>query len=197
SRICSDKTGTLTLMEMMVVSAITPESAYEITGEGYASEGEVKQNGQAAGADAVLQLLGRVSVLCNDAELRREGGVWKVDGDPTEGALYPFAGKLGLRRQAEQTAYPRIDSIPFESEHRFMATLHGAAGGGRILLVKGAPEVIFQHCDRQQTRDGGHVPIDRDHFRKASDKLAEQGERVLALAWLENPDVRMGNLGPG
>src|SRR5262249_21175944 len=71
SRICSDKTGTLTLMEMMVVSAITAESAYEITGEGYASEGEVKHNGQPAGADSVLQLLGRVSVLCNDAELRR------------------------------------------------------------------------------------------------------------------------------
>src|SRR5262249_7510599 len=72
SRICSDKTGTLTLMEMMVVSAVTAESAYEITGEGYASEGEVKQNGQPAGEDAVLQLLGRASVLCNDAELRRE-----------------------------------------------------------------------------------------------------------------------------
>src|SRR5271155_4669007 len=87
SRICSDKTGTLTLMEMMVVSAVTAESAFEITGEGYASEGQVKQNGQPAGADAVLQLLGRVSVLCNDAELRREDGVWKVDGDPTEGAV--------------------------------------------------------------------------------------------------------------
>ncbi|HEY7309921.1 MAG TPA: HAD-IC family P-type ATPase [Gemmataceae bacterium] len=197
SRICSDKTGTLTLMEMMVVSTVTAESAYEVTGKGYAPEGEVKQNGQAAGADPVLQLLGRNSVLCNDAELRREESVWKVDGDPTEGALYPFAGKVGLQRQAEQTAYPRIDSIPFESEHKFMATLHRAAGGGKVLFVKGAPEVIFAHCDRQQTRDGGHAPINRDHFLKAADKLAGQGERVLALAWLENPDVPMGNLGPG
>jgi magnesium-transporting ATPase (P-type) len=197
SRICSDKTGTLTLMEMMVVSAITAESAYEITGEGYASEGEVKPNGQAAGADAALVLLGRVSVLCNDAELRREEGVWNVDGDPTEGALYPFAGKVGLRRPAEQTAYPRIDSIPFESEHKFMATLHKTAGGGQVLFVKGAPEVIFANCDRQQTRDGGHRPVDRDHFLKAADRLAGQGERVLALAWLENPAVSVGNLGPG
>jgi magnesium-transporting ATPase (P-type) len=197
SRICSDKTGTLTLMEMMVVSAVTAESAYEITGQGYASEGEVKPNGQAAGADAVLQLLGRVSVLCNDAELRREEGVWKVDGDPTEGALYPFAGKVGLQRRTEQTAYPRIDSIPFESEHKFMATLHSAAGGGKALFVKGAPEVIFAHCDRQQTRDGGHAPIKRDHFLKAADKLAGQGERVLALAWSENPDVPTGSLSPG
>jgi magnesium-transporting ATPase (P-type) len=197
SRICSDKTGTLTLMEMMVVSAITAESAYEITGEGYASEGEVRQNGRPAGADAVLQLLGRVSALCNDAELRHEEGVWKVEGDPTEGALYPFAGKVGLQRPAEQAAYPRIDAIPFESEHKFMATLHTAAGGGQALFVKGAPEVILAHCDRQQTRDGGHAPIDRDHFLKASDRLAGQGERVLALAWLENPAVPVGNLGPG
>jgi calcium-translocating P-type ATPase len=197
SRICSDKTGTLTLMEMMVVSAITAESAYEITGEGYASEGEVKQNGQPAGADVVLQLLGRVSVLCNDAELRREEGVWKVEGDPTEGALYPFAGKVGLQRPAEQATYPRIDAIPFESEHRFMATLHSAAGSGQVLFVKGAPEVILEHCDRQQTRDGGHVPINRDHFLKASDRLAGQGERVLALAWLENPALPAGSLGPG
>jgi calcium-translocating P-type ATPase len=197
SRICSDKTGTLTLMEMMVVSAITAESAYQITGDGYASEGEVKQNGQPAGKDAVLELLGRVSMLCNDAELRREEGVWKVDGDPTEGALYPFAGKVGLQRQTEQTTYPRIDAIPFESEHKFMATLHSAAAGGKVLFVKGAPEVILEHCDRQQTRDGGQAPIDRDHFLRGSDKLAEQGERVLALAWLENPDVPAGSLGPG
>src|SRR5262249_45167006 len=148
--------------------------------------------------DAALQLLGRVSVLCNDAELRREEGVWKVEGDPTEGALYPFGGKVGLQRPAEQAAYPRIDAIPFESEHKFMATLHSAAGGGgQVLFVKGAPEVILEHSDRQQNRDGGHAPIDRDHFLKASDRLAGQGERVLALAWQENPAVPVGNLGPG
>ena len=197
TRICSDKTGTLTLMEMMVVSAITAESAYEITGDGYANEGEVKQSGKPAGDDPVLQRMGRVSVLCNDAVLHREEGIWKVEGDPTEGALYPFAGKVGLQRQAEQVAYPRIDAIPFESEHRFMATLHSPAGGGQVLFVKGAPEVILEHCDRQQTKVGGQAPINRDHFLKASDKLAGQGERVLALAWLENPVVPVGDLGPG
>src|SRR4029077_7428003 len=117
---------------------------------GYAPEGEVKQSGKPAGKDSVVGLLGRVSVLCNDAELFQQDGVWKVEGDPTEGALYPFATKLGMDRQAEHAAYPRIDAIPFESEHRFMATLHGTAGGTQILLVKGAPEVILEHCDRQQ-----------------------------------------------
>src|SRR5580698_5097630 len=80
SRICSDKTGTLTLMEMMVVSAVTAESQYQITGNGYAPEGEVKQSGKPAGKDSVVGLLGRVSMLCNDAELFQQGGVWKVEG---------------------------------------------------------------------------------------------------------------------
>ena len=197
SRICSDKTGTLTLMEMMVVSAATAESQYQITGNGYAPEGEVKQDGKPADKrETVLGLLGRVSMLCNDAELFQQEGVWKVEGDPTEGALYPFATKLGMDRQAEQKAYPRIDAIPFESEHKFMATLHKSADGKEILLVKGAPEVILENCDRQQTRDGKAAPLDRERFEKVSDKLASQGERVLGLAWLENPGVKAGTLGP-
>ena len=196
SRICSDKTGTLTLMEMMVTSAVTAESAYEVTGEGYAPEGEVKQGGKPAGEAPVLALMGRVSMLCNDAELFQEEGAWRVEGDPTEGALYPFATKLGLDRQAEQTASPRIDSIPFESEHKFMATLHKAADGREALFVKGAPEVILEHCDRQQTAGGQPAPLDRAHFQEASDRLAAQGERVLGLAWLEAPQVKAGSLGP-
>jgi len=150
SRICSDKTGTLTLMAMRVVSAVTAESAYQVTGDGYAPKGEVKKDGQPASNEPVLDLMGRVSMLCNDAELFEEDGAWKVEGDPTEGALYPFATKLGLDRQAEQTSSPRVDAIPFESEHKFMATLHKSADGNEVLFVKGAPEVIIEHCDGQR-----------------------------------------------
>ena len=196
SRICSDKTGTLTLMEMMVVSAVTAESAYQITGDGYAPEGEVRKDGKPAGKDPVLALMGRVSVLCNDAELFQQEGAWKVEGDPTEGALYPFASKLGMDRATEQAASPRTDAIPFESEHKFMATLHKSAAGKEALLVKGAPEVILEHCDRHQTASGQAASLDRAHFMQASDRLAAQGERVLALAWIENPGVKVGGLAP-
>jgi magnesium-transporting ATPase (P-type) len=196
SRICSDKTGTLTLMEMMVVSLVTAESAYTVIGDGYSPEGQVLSDGKPAGEDPVLKLMGRVSILCNDAEIRQEEGVWKVEGDPTEGALYPFANKLGLERKAEQDAYARIDAIPFESEHKFMATLHKDTAGKQFILVKGAPEVILDHCDRQATKDAQAVGINRDHFMKASDKLAAQGERVLGLAWLEDPGIKAGTLGP-
>jgi magnesium-transporting ATPase (P-type) len=183
-------------MEMMVVSSVTAESAYTVTGEGYAPEGQVLNDGKPAGEDPVLKLMGRVSMLCNDAEIRQEDGVWKVEGDPTEGALYPFANKLGLERKCEQDAYPRIDAIPFESEHKFMATLHNDASGKQFILVKGAPEVIIDHCDRQATKGTQTVPINRDHFMKASNKLAAQGERVLGFAWLEDPAVKAGTLGP-
>jgi magnesium-transporting ATPase (P-type) len=196
SRICSDKTGTFTLMEMMVVSAVTAESAYQITGDGYAPEGNVQRDGKPAGKDPVLAVMGRVSVLCNDAELFQQEGAWKVEGDPTEGALYPFASKLGMDRATERTASPRIDAIPFESEHKFMATLHSSTAGQAFLFVKGAPEVILDHCNRQQTANGQAASLDRAHFMQASDRLAAQGERVLALAWLENPDVKAGSLGP-
>jgi magnesium-transporting ATPase (P-type) len=141
-----------------------------------------------------LTLIGRVSVLCNDAELLEQDGVWKVEGDPTEGALYPFAAKIGLDRQTEQSACRRIDIIPFESEHKFMATLNEDAAGKRMLLVKGAPEIILENCDRQQADEP--APIQREYWLQMSDKLAAQGERVLAMAWQEQPDVKAGSLGP-
>ena len=73
-----------------MVSSVTAESAYTVTGDGYAPEGQVLNDGKPAGEDSVLKLMGRVSMLCNDAEIRQEEGVWKVEGDPTEGAALSF-----------------------------------------------------------------------------------------------------------
>ncbi|MGE0194921.1 MAG: HAD-IC family P-type ATPase, partial [Methylocystis sp.] len=195
SRICSDKTGTLTLMEMMVASAVSAHNDYRVTGDGYASEGEVQLDAKPAGESAVLRRMAVVSALCNDSELRQSDGAWKVEGDPTEAALYPFAAKLGLDRQSERTRARRIDAIPFESEHKFMATLHEDAGGDRMLLVKGAPEVILAHCSRQET-ESGPAPLTLDYWTAASDRLAAQGERVLGLAWLPNPRFETTSLAP-
>ena len=150
SRICSDKTGTLTLMEMMVVSAVTAESAYSITGQGYAPGGEVLKEGKPAGEDPVLKLMGRVSMLCNDAELLQQEGTWKVQGDPTEGALYPFAAKLGLQRRPNRRSFR--GRTPYHSNRSISSwPLCTGRRGKEMLLVKGAPEVILEHCDRQQT----------------------------------------------
>lgn len=98
-------------------TAVTAESAYQVTGDGYAPTGEISKDGRPTVEEPTLTLMGRVCLLCNDAELFQQDGAWKVEGDPTEGALYPFALKLGMDQQAEQAAFPRIDAIPFESEH--------------------------------------------------------------------------------
>src|SRR5262249_22146357 len=160
--------------------AITAEPAYQITGDGYAPEGEVKKDGKPAGKDPVLTLMGRVSTLCNDAELFQSEGAWKEEGDPSEEALYRLASKRGMDRASEEAASAASDAIRFECEHKSMATLHKKRAGGEVLFVKGAPEVILEHCDRQQTAGGQAGSLDRAHFMEASDRLAAQGERVLA-----------------
>ena len=193
SRICSDKTGTLTLMEMMVVSAVTAESAYQVTGDGYAPEGEVKKDGKPARQGCRCSKLHGARLHA----LQRRGAV--PGGRRLEGggrsdrrrALSRSRPSSGMDRQAEQAASPRIDAIPFESEHKFMATLHKAADGRQMLLVKGAPEVILEHCDRQQTADGEPAPLDREHFMKASDKLAGAG-RARAGAGVARESGRQG-----
>jgi hypothetical protein len=101
-----------------------------------------------------------------------------------------------MDRATEQTMSPRIDAIPFDSEHKFMATLHKSTAGKEALFVKGAPEIILEHCNRQQTADGRAASLDRAHFMQASDRLAARDEQVLALAWPENPGVKAGDLGP-
>ena len=84
--------------------------------------------------------MGRVSLLCNDAELFQDEGKWKVEGDPTEGALYPFATKLGMDRAAEARAAPARRRHPFESEHKFMATLNRSANGRRCCWSRARPK---------------------------------------------------------
>ena len=147
SRICSDKTGTLTLNEMMVVTVVTAETTYEVTGNGYAPAGEIRKDGRTAGKDQIIEKMARASALCNESEVHEEQGVWKLSGDPTEGALLPFSAKAGLSREAEVAEWPRTNIIPFESEHKFMATLHGS-GAESAIFLKGAPEVAVSRAFR-------------------------------------------------
>ena len=120
------------------MSAVTAESQYQITGNGYAPEGEVKQSGKPAGKDSVVGLLGRVSMLCNDAELFQEG-VWKVEGDPTEGALYPFATKSEWTGKPSRPPIP--GSTPFRSNRSIASWRpYTRTPVAKRRLVKGAPE---------------------------------------------------------
>jgi magnesium-transporting ATPase (P-type) len=181
--ICSDKTGTLTRNEMTVQSVVTAEQLFAVDGAGYAPHGGFSiGNANAAMEDhPELVDIGRAALLCNDASLREHEGHWQVTGDPTEGALVTLAMKTGLDPAYETEALPRIDVIPFESEHRFMATLHHDHAGHAFAMVKGAPERVLEMC-RLQRQAGEDRPIDHARWRARVETLAAAGQRLLAVA---------------
>lgn len=195
SRICSDKTGTLTRNEMVVSSAVTADTIYEISGEGYAPTGVIQKDGQPATADPVLKKMGIASVLCNESEIFEDAGTWKLTGDPTEGALLPFAAKTGISREEEIKSLPRTQMIPFESEHKFMATFH-EADGSSVLFVKGAPDVILNYCTRQENPDESQAPIDLAFWEKQNELIGSRGQRVLALAWQPHVEIDKSDFNP-
>ncbi len=183
--ICSDKTGTLTRNEMTVQSVATADGTYGVTGVGYAPHGEFLQAGQRIDPEKsmVLREALRAALLCNDAGLRRsDDGQWLIDGDPTEAALVVAAVKFGFETAYESKTSPRTDVIPFESEHRFMATLHHDHAGHAFIYLKGAPERVLDMC-RYERIVGEDRTIDRDEWRDRLEAMAAEGQRVLACAF--------------
>lgn len=181
--ICSDKTGTLTRNEMTVQRVVCSGQVFDIGGVGYAPEGNVSIDGRHIDpADyPALKLAIRAGVLCNDAYLHRNDGHWQIDGDPTEGALLVLGAKSGVPRQLGDQDWPRLDAIPFESEHRFMATYHLDSDDEPWIFVKGAPERILDMCSAQLHHDGER-PLDVDYWRRMATDTAAQGLRLLTLA---------------
>jgi magnesium-transporting ATPase (P-type) len=188
--ICTDKTGTLTRNEMTVARVSVAEGDWRVTGVGYAPAGDLVSLANGAGGDTVEELA-RAGLLCNEAGLDRNAdGVWRVHGDPTEGALVVLAAKLGFNPATERRHYPRTDVIPFESQHKFMASLHHDHEGHGYVFVKGAPERVLGMCDRE--RYGGNVrAIRTDEWKSKLDALASEGHRVLAVATLPTEPSRM------
>jgi Ca2+-transporting ATPase len=180
SVICSDKTGTLTRNEMTVQTAWCEGNEYRISGVGYAPVGEVEHDGvRLTSLPAGVQELIAVAVLCNDAVLRWDGDLWGISGDPTEAAMVVAARKAGVDENELRGSHERLDSIPFESESKFMATLNRFAGGNRVLL-KGAPETVLDRCQLDETV--------RQNALEAMETYGRQGMRVIAFAWREAGD---------
>ena len=186
--ICSDKTGTLTRNELTVQAVRTAAAAYTVSGIGYRPDGAVLRDGRPlraeedGGTDPALAALARAAVLCNDAELQRDGpDDWTVAGDPTDGALLVLGVKAGLDPRRLAAERPRLGVVPFESEHKFMATLHRDGDGPGLVCVKGAPERVLAMCDRVLGPDG-LLPLDHAAWHARIDALAADGLRVLGVA---------------
>jgi P-type Ca2+ transporter type 2C len=193
SVICSDKTGTLTRNEMTVTTVVTGSGEVAVTGTGYRPEGDVVIDGRrltdggrdAAVADEVRFVLGGGS-LANDAVLRDDGGVWTVQGDPTEAAFLVAEAKLGVT-EARRARFERVGEVPFTSERKLMSTLEAdVEREGRIdVVTKGAPDVLLARCTHE--RIGGEVQPLTDGRRAqiAADveRLADRALRTLAVAY--------------
>jgi len=184
SVICTDKTGTLTLNEMMVVTLASASHTFSVEGSGYAPEGGIRL--AAANADpadhALLAEFARAAAVCNDAALRNHDGVWRVEGDPMEGALTALAGKITGEGPAPFAKWRRRGAIPFDARHRFMAVLN-EDGDGRVWIhVKGAPERILAMCSAQLSAAGDAERLDTAFWHNRIHEIAAQGQRVLALA---------------
>ncbi len=181
--ICSDKTGTLTRNEMTVRAIATTNNRFELGGTGYDPHGAISLANRDVLLEerSLLQEVVRAAVLCNDASLEQNNGKWLVHGDPMEGALLVAGLKAGLDIEVESKHYPRTDLIPFESEHRFMATLHHSHMGDAFIYLKGAPECVLEMCTHQRAVDDDQ-PLNKKHWLARIEEMAQQGQRVLAIA---------------
>ena len=186
--ICSDKTGTLTTNAMTVRHIVLVDSEYSVSGEGYKPVGGINRLGGQTEPASSTQLLDRaclLSFLCNDANITEKSGEWELHGDPTEGALLVLAMKYGTKREEISKLWPRKDELPFETEKRYMATLHKGAGENKIIAVKGAPDRVLAFCSQQLSEDGPE-DLDEGYWQEKMHSLAGLGMRVMAVAQKES-----------
>ncbi len=188
--ICSDKTGTLTLNEMMVQRLYVDGQWIEVTGEGYEPWGELRPDRHKVGlgSEKALSSHLRIGALCNDALLTCEHGFCSIYGDPTEGALVVVAAKAGMDKEKLEKTFPRLDEIPFQSEKQYMATLH-PRDGGRVVYVKGAVEKLLSLSKYHLKGDGVVLLVEDDAqaILEANTAMAREAMRVIATAYLDLP----------
>lgn len=182
--VCTDKTGTLTRNEMTVQTIVAAGRAYAVTGIGYDVAGAVTTGPRDAASDRDPALVACLTagMLCGDGDVHRSEDGWHPVGDPTEVALVVAAHKAGLERRAALERRPRIAVLPFDSERRFMATLHREPDGWQRIFVKGAVEQVLERCDRAIGADGGDASLDVSAAHRQADELGARGQRVLAFA---------------
>lgn len=183
--ICSDKTGTLTENQMTVQEIFAAGQLVTVSGGGYDSKGDFREEtGDLARIESnqALQECLQAGLLCNDAQLSQENDRWGVQGDPTEAALIVVAEKAGLAHIEMTRQQPRLDAIPFESEHQYMATLHGGGRRGHVIYKKGAVEKVLARCTSMLGSTGRETTLDKVHIQSVADQMAARGLRVLAFA---------------
>jgi Ca2+-transporting ATPase len=191
SAICSDKTGTLTQNQMTAVKLYVDGQELDITGQGYDPEGTFHRNGTQfdPGSQPQVSRLLLGGLLASDARLEANmeagnGHHYHMIGDPTEGALVVAAAKANLWRKQAEADYPRVNEIPFDSIRKRMSTIHHTPEGHYLVITKGAPEIVLDHCSTILAH-GESVPLTeplRVQIHQTNHDLAKAALRVLAVA---------------
>ncbi len=181
--ICSDKTGTLTQNQMTVQEVYAGGVLFHLSGSGYAPEGGFTREGVEIHPEQNRALIDCLTagLFCNDSIVKLDNDEWLVEGDPTEGALVVAARKAGLNREQTASESPRMDAIPFESQHQYMATLH-REGDRLVVYLKGSAESLLPRCSFALSDADGVIPLSKDDFHRQAAQMAEKGLRVLAFA---------------
>ena len=183
--VCSDKTGTLTQNQMTVQEIRAGGLLYGVSGSGYAPDGEIStlEGGKPQVPNISLLEILKAGVLCNDARIKETTNVWTVEGDPTEGALLVSGAKGGFQQETLNDQMPRLDVIPFESQHQYMATLHHQGEGKpRVMYVKGSVESLCVECSIIMGPEGSPDVAPPGAVTQWVESMTNKGLRVLAFA---------------
>jgi len=176
--ICTDKTGTLTEGLMHVAHIVIGEKEFEVKSLGS------RQNEKEA---KTVSLALQTAMMCNDSFIENpddELASWRFVGSPTENALLSAAIQSGLRREKLLELEPRFGEMPFDSEKKYMLTLHKRSGNEYILYEKGAPEKLLEKSKKFYHLGAIHplTPKEKEKLIAAYENLTRQGLRVIALA---------------
>ena len=188
--ICSDKTGTLTQNQMTVQEIWAGRQNTGISGVGYAPEGMLESGNHPAdlGQNHALAECLKSGLLCNDSRLVSTETGWRLEGDPTEGALWTSAMKAGFSPEKLFKEWPRQDAIPFESHYQYMATMHRNANQpSPVVYVKGSVESLVSRCRDEMSDRGDTVELGVEAIHRQVEGMTDKGLRVLAFARKEMP----------
>ncbi|MBX3732868.1 MAG: cation-translocating P-type ATPase [Verrucomicrobiae bacterium] len=198
--ICTDKTGTLTVGEMTVRALYVAGQTYEVTGEGYEPNGEVRFEGKASDARHAGPLLELATVLvgCNNAHLVLEEGTWRVIGDPTEGALLASGHKAGGNKERIEKEFPKHHEIPFDSDRKRRTVIRRMPDGRLRAFINGAPDLLLSRCTKIYNGTDVRTLTEADRHRVSSQNtaMAQQALRVLGSAYHDLDESSPARLTP-
>ena len=166
SVICSDKTGTLTQNRMTLTKAWL---------NGNADTEEISENN----SEEVRKLL-QYAALCCDGSVIFAGDEVQHIGDPTETSIIFAAHINGMPKEELNTRYPRLASLPFDSDRKLMSTVN-EIDGKKVVIVKGAFDMMAKRC----------IEGDLDKAQEVLRSMSEAALRVLAVAYKEVDSVSL------